>query len=319
MSAVLRRLHGLLSTMHGQQALVLYRVIAGCTILLQLLAALPERHYLFGPNGVYPPELVRETATFGLFSLASTPWTFDLIYFGAIAITVVWTLGHLLPLTTLLVLLAWRSMHDQLPGLSDGGDNLTQLVLIYALACNLGGASRDGWWSRRPAWAQQLRAMVHNTGLLAIWIQIGLVYFVAGLTKLQGEAWRNGTALYYALSTEKFTIPEVAELLFEFPVLLTLLAYVTVGFQVGFPFLVALNGRSRQAALVVAVGFHLGIATVMGLTSFGLFMIAADLTLLSDGEISRAIARFESVRLGLWARLGLDKQNPQTMTRKPTT
>ncbi|MEO0459948.1 MAG: HTTM domain-containing protein [Myxococcota bacterium] len=267
----------------GLRALELFRMFAGCTILFQFASALPARHFLLGPNGVYPIELAQKTALFGLYGLAESRFTFDLIYFGSMGIVVIWIAGRALPWSTLAVFVVWRSMHDRLPGLADGGDNLIQLLLIYGALCDLGGvAARYG-----PTWFVRARGVLHNFGLLAIWTQTCVVYLVAGTAKLQGEAWLNGTALYYALSTAEYTTPLLVGPLLESPVLLVLLAYLTMLFQIGFPFLVAAGERSRRAALVIAGSFHLGIVVVMGLTSFGLFMIAADSTFLSDREISR--------------------------------
>ncbi|MEM7156305.1 MAG: HTTM domain-containing protein [Myxococcota bacterium] len=283
----LRRLAELATTMHGQRALEIYRVVAGCTILFQFLSAYPQRHYLFGPDAVFPREVAQQTANFGLFTNIDSVVVFELAYHGSILVTLLWTLGVLLPVTTLLVLVAWRSLIDRIPGLGDGGDNLTQLLLCYALLCNLGGPGVRSWLRRAPQWLRDLRAIAHNTGLVAIWGQICVVYLIAGMSKIEGEAWRNGTALYYVLSTERFTIPEVAQLVLDSPLLMTVFAYVTVFFQLAFPFAVAFNRHARRVVLLLAVGFHVGIATVMGLTSFGLFMIAADLTFLSDDDAAR--------------------------------
>ncbi|MEX1366640.1 MAG: HTTM domain-containing protein [Nannocystaceae bacterium] len=298
MSEHLRRLHAAITTMHGQRALVLWRVITGCTILAQLLSALPQRHFLFGPHGVYPAELARNGGIFGLYSLVESDLGFELLFFGSIAATVVWTLGLLLPVSTLVVLVLWRSTFDRLPALGDGGDNLAHLLLIYALLTNLGGVHAQRWSARLPPWVQQLRAMVHNTGLVAMWIQVCILYFIAGAAKMHGEAWRNGTALYYALGTDEYSLPGLVDPLLDAPELLTVLAYATLVFQVGFPFMVLLNRHSRRLALVIALTFHLGIATVMGLVTFAFFMIAADLTLLTDDEVSRAWSRIRR----LWPR-----------------
>lgn len=314
MNALLQRWHRLLTTMHGQRALVLFRFVAGCTMLSQLLAALPERHFLFGPDGVYPPEAAADTAVFGLYSLANSAWSFEFIYFASIAVIVVWTMGLLLPFSTIAVLVCWVSMFDRLPGLADGGDNLTQLVLIYALLCNLGGPRSRGLLAKAPVWANELRAMLHNAGLVAIWVQVCIVYFVAGAAKMHGESWRNGTALYYALSTERFTLSGLVDPLLDSPTLLVAMAFVTVVFQLGFPFMVALNRRARMVALVLAMGFHVGIAVVMGLTSFAAFMVAADLTLLSDQEVSNAAAFVRRRWRGLRDRFG-NKTNPQQGNR----
>lgn len=312
MNAQLRRLHAWVTTMHGQRALVLWRVLTGCTILSQLLATLPQRHFLLGPNGVYPPDAARESAMFGVYSWVQTDFGFELLFFATMAATVVWTLGLLAPLSTVVVLVLWRSTIDRLPALGDGGDNLAHLLLIYALLCNLGGVKAERWCARLPQWARDIRAMLHNTGLIAMWMQVCIVYFIAGAAKLHGEAWRNGTALYYALSTEQFTLPGVVDPLLDAPALLTVLAYATIVFQVGFPFMVSLNRNARRLALLVALSFHLGIATVMGLTSFAFLMIAADLTFLTDDEVSTAAARMQR----LWRRVRGGVENQQQTTRK---
>ena len=295
MNERLHRLHRLLTTMQGQRALVLWRVVAGCTMLAQLLAALPQRHFLFGRHGVYPIEYATSTSVFGLYSMVDSPLGFELLFFGTIAAAVVWTLGLALPVSTVVVLVLWKSTFDRLPGLADGGDNLTHLMLIYALLTNLGGSRGERWLQRMPRWCRDIRAMVHNTGVAAMWIQVCIVYFIAGAAKLHGEAWRNGTALYYALGTSKYSMPGLVDPLLDAPVLLTLLAYATLVFQVGFPFLVALNPYSRRIALAIALSFHFGIATVMGLTTFAFFMIAADLTFLTDVEIEAASVRLRRV------------------------
>lgn len=289
------------------RGLELFRWVAGCTILYQFASGLAARHFLFGPNGVYPLELAQETALFGLYGLVQSRFAFDLVYFGSMAVVVAWVAGWAMPLSTLAVLIVWRSMHDRLPGLADGGDNLIQLLLMYGLLCHLGGRAARS----RPRWFVRARGVLHNFGLMAIWTQTCIVYLVAGTTKLQGEAWLNGTALYYALSTDEYTTPALVEPLLESPVLLTLLAYVTVLFQVGFPFLVAGGAHARRVALAMAASFHLGIVVVMGLTSFGLFMIAADLTFMSDRDISHLQARLSSGWSAVARRLRLYISRPR--------
>jgi hypothetical protein len=68
------------------------------------------------------------------------------------------------------------------------------------------------------------------------------------------------------------------------------LSYATVAFQVSFPFLVFLNRYTRNFAIACGLLFHLGIGLVMGLITFALFLIAADLALVGDAEY-RAIGR----------------------------
>jgi hypothetical protein len=85
--------------------------------------------------------------------------------------------------------------------------------------------------------------------------------------------WQSGTALYYVLRTGEFGWPGYAELIYLNVPLMVALTYLTVAFQVSFPFLFWLNRYTRLMALAVGCMFHLGIAAMMGLITFSLFMI----------------------------------------------
>lgn len=68
--------------------------------------------------------------------------------------------------------------------------------------------------------------------------------------------------------------------------------YFAVLFQLLFPLLVAIR-ETRLAALFLAVLFHMGIAILMGLTSFSIYMIATEAVLLSDSHYRRLGTRID--------------------------
>jgi hypothetical protein len=262
-----------------------FRIIAGVTLLYQLLAVYAQRGYLYGPDGVYPFDVfvanTDEGAGFSLYAWSSAPLYFELLYHATLVVAALWALGwRTRVLTPILWALNW-SLHARNPVLWDGGDNVVQLALIYAMAMDLSGGR-----TKQPG---PVASMFHNAGVLACALQICLVYGIAGLTKVQGETWQNGTALYYALRGGEFTWPGYSEWIFENGTLLTLLAYGTVAFQISFPFLLFL-GRPRLRLLILAVGlsFHLGIMSFMALVSFGAFMMAVDLMFVTDAEYATA-------------------------------
>lgn len=160
----------------------------------------------------------------------------------------------------------------RLPELNDGGDNVATLALLYMIGI-LPAAATAG--------AGSLRAWIHNLAVLAIVVQVCIVYFVAGFMKIQGESWHNGTALFLISQVEWFSLPSTREA-FTHPVIATAGAYSTMLFQVWFP--IALFSRFKLAFVAVAMGFHLGIAVTMGLITFSIVMAGADLSLLTDDE-----------------------------------
>ena len=269
----------------------LFRILGGTAILLEYLMNYAQRAYLFGPNGVFPFEsYVARHSGFPLYAFSQSTAYFELIYHLGIVIAFAWTLGIKTRWLTPLTLISWRALHDRNGMLWDGGDNLMGLLLIYACFVNVSahwsfdaGASKLETDAAASKW-RDASGILHNAALLAMAIQICLVYGIAGLTKVQGEVWRDGTALYFAFIDPEHGWPGVTEHLWKSGPLLTLLAYFTVAFQIGFTFLLFLNRWSRRCAVCIALSFHVGIALCMGLVTFGMFMMAADLALIEDAD-----------------------------------
>jgi hypothetical protein len=125
-------------------------------------------------------------------------------------------------------------------------------------------------------------------GVLAVALQMCLVYVTSGLYKVQRQLWQDGTALFYVMRVPEFSLPGVSEIVYNNDFLVLSGAYATVIFLVYFP-LGILVPRLRPWAAVTSMGFHISIAVFMGLTDFALTMVACDLILLSRG-ISEALA-----------------------------
>ncbi len=76
-------------------------------------------------------------------------------------------------------------------------------MFAYLLLTGLYGALKP---KPETLW-QRVLGIVHNLGLLAIVTQLCIVYMTAGLMKVQGEMWRDGTALYYILQVDEGVVP----------------------------------------------------------------------------------------------------------------
>lgn len=276
------------------------RSVYGLTTLALLVTSWPIRHLLFGPSGLLSKEDIkaqwRSPESWSVFDLAANTLTFDLIYVFFIFIAILTMLGVGGRLILLLNYIGTWSLFSQNPLIGDGGDNLMYICGIFLLFTDcfnrftiLKYHPRRMSVSRTlhlPCWAINI---VHNTGVLLIAVQICIVYFIAGTFKMQGEMWTNGTALYYVLRNPEYYIPGV-EFLFYFAAPSVIGAYLTVLSQVFFPFLVVFRG-TRVWAVIIMMTFHIGIATIMGLTSFALLMFACD-TIFVSGHLSKLVSRF---------------------------
>lgn len=103
-------------------------------------------------------------------------------------------------------------------------------------------------------------------------IQISIIYAYTGFEKLKGGTWWEGTALWSVLAN-----PQMVSYDFNFvryfPWAISLIGFVTIIFEIYFPAMMIWK-KSRYLWLITGVGFHFGIAAMMGLWPFSFLMIS---------------------------------------------
>ncbi len=280
--ALIELLDGFAEAPRHRRGALGFRVIVGLTLLGQLGLLLGQFELIFGAEAIV--EFRDFAADFGVthysyFALSpSLAW--QRIGYGlALAIVAAWLTGagarRFGPALTLLTWWAVHSVHSRCPTLWDGGDNLIEIILIYAIPIDL--------WQR--AALGRSRTVLHNLGVAACALQVCMLYLTAGLAKIPGEYWQNGTAFYYVLASREFGLTGLGPTIWGSRTLLALMTWAPVLLQLGFAW-IYLFGRAwpRRLIVALAIGFHLGILTLMGLGSFALFMIGVELLLLSDAD-----------------------------------
>jgi hypothetical protein len=204
--------------------------------------------------------------------------------------------------------LAWSLLH-RTPMLMTGGDSLLLLCLPWLLLTNTAAyLSADSGW-RRP-WAdwqpsaRPWRALIHNVGLLALLLQLATMYLFAGLHKLFGAPWLDGSATASVLRVERFTHPLLAPLIYEHELLGQALTFWTLLFELSAPILLWLPGW-RWLVAVQSVLFHGGIGLLMGLAFFALEATMLQLIVFPDASYYRLFERVRLAAMTWWpARLG---------------
>lgn len=251
-----------------------------------------DRQFLWGPHGVYPFErFTADSHVLNLFALSPSAFYVDALYLTGLVIALLFTIGYLTRLMTLLHWLMIWSLQTRNDFLGDGGDNIMRIVLLFLVFVNAGAvfsvdATRKP--SRVKATLRPMLAVFHNFGILAVILQLAFLYMSTGLYKVMGELWQNGTALYYILRVDEFSWPGVAEHIYRNPYLVVGATYGTVLFEVMFGPL--LLNRWTRLGVILPVGFlfHLGIGALMGLPTFAWSMLSLYPLLVSDGEYQTA-------------------------------
>ncbi|MEV4032278.1 HTTM domain-containing protein [Streptomyces umbrinus] len=325
---------GVLLTVLTERPVSLYaaavlRIGYGLLYLAFLLREFPHRDEIWGPGSPWTPELAGQlfdqTGWASILTLSDSRPYFEVCYVAALITSALFMLGWRTRVMSVLFAVVVASFHARAIFMTDGGDNLILLMAMYLVltACgrrwsldarrarlrasagtaknSAAGLDTGGLRHQLGTSRRTLTAVLHNCGMFVIAAQVCFLYGSAGLYKVQGGSWGNGTALHYVLNLDLFRPwPELSLLADEHDVLITIACYLTVLLQVAFPFV--LFGRLKYPVLTMLLGMHLGIAVLMGLPLFSGAMIVADAVFLPDGfyrslgQLFRRVGRSPHVR-----------------------
>jgi len=311
-------------------AAAVLRIGYGVLYLGYLLREFPHRDEIWGPGSPWTPGLARElfaqSGWFSLLTLSDSHLYFEALYATTIVVCALFVLGWRTRATAVVFAVVVASFHAKSLFMTDGGDNLILLMTLYMTllaggrrwsldarraarrAAAAAGTAPPGRTERTGARRQLAEArevlvtVVHNCGMLLVAAQVCVLYGAAGLYKVQGGSWGNGTALHYVLNLDLFRPwPALSQLVDSHQMMVAVTSYLTVLVQIAFPFV--LFGRLKYVVLTMLLGLHLGIALLMGLPLFSGAMIVADAVFLPD--------RFY-VAAARWCRRAL----PRTLARR---
>lgn len=318
--AFLGRRYRLVTTRRfGARGSAALRIGFGGIWVLFLLHEYPERDAAWGPDAAWSPALDHAYAATSHWPGWIAAWftsvadltraEFDWYYLATMAIGLVFTFGWHTRATSVLFMVTLLALENRAPMLTDGGDNVLILMSVYLIfaACGdhwssdarrrqrrvlrQGGADAasapvpavpGAWRVEFGAARRQCVTLLHNGAVLLMAAQMCVIYATAGLSKVQGQMWQNGSAMGYVLRLPWFQPwPGISHWLAGHTLMLTLIGYVTVLVQAGFPVIV-FSPRLKYPALVVLVLMHLSIAVLLGLPFFSVIMLIGDGIFLSD-------------------------------------
>jgi hypothetical protein len=267
------------------------RIGFSAIMIIFYLVNATRREFFWGPHGqlrwaTYITQ--HNLSLLSLFRYSGSSVFADGLFILSLLVAVAFMLGIVPRISSWAFLLTTFAMFDRNRFMEDGGDHLLVTLTVYLCLADTScffaliparGAIRNRWSQR----TMRAFTLVHNAAMFLISAQVALVYFWASFYKISGSTWRDGSALFYILSSDRYTLPVVANLLLSHPVILSALAYGTVLFQMAFAILMW-NRRIKLPLVMLMLVLHIGIAVVLGLVMFSLIMIVADLALLYDDD-----------------------------------
>jgi hypothetical protein len=131
-------------------------------------------------------------------------------------------------------------------------------------------------------WRKPILIDENQLKLFLIFIQLNLciVYATAGLSKLEGQTWSNGDAIWFAITQpqffSRFTMP-LLNFLSTYPLTVKFLTWGTLVLEISYAIFIWIK-NIRVAFFFAIIMMHLFIGVIMQLYLFSLIMIVFNLT-----------------------------------------
>jgi antimicrobial peptide system SdpB family protein len=178
--------------------------------------------------------------------------------------------------------------------LVDGGDHVNAVLTLLLIPVTVTDHRRWHWSpvaeTTSGSTGSRISPLVAFFSLKVIRIQVAAIYLHAAFAKCAVPEWQNGTALYYWFTDPTFGVtpwlePLILPLILH-PFSVALLTWGTILFE--FLLFAGLLAKKayRPLMLFVGIGFHMMIALIHGLVTFGLSMSGALLFYLGSPEKS---------------------------------
>lgn len=296
----------LVDAKHATYGLAVTRILLGLTAVGLLLANFSTRLYAFGSGSAWNGEAAEPISDFPriwVFSLfhriALDDVAFTAAYLVLLVLAVALTVGWRTRLVLPVFFLGWVGFIEMNDSLGDQGDNMYRMVLLAllfadpAMRWSVDARRRSrpvdpgrGWlrrkWAGEPLLPSWVSSTSHNLVLVTLTCHVCFVYASGALFKAGGTPWQQGYAIYNPLQTQRFgTWPALSDLLTAWTPAVTAVSWASIILQLCFP-LMLLQRFTRVIGLFGILGFHIGIAVLMGLPWFSLAMVAIDSIFIRD-------------------------------------
>lgn len=267
----------------------------------------PEEQEYFQEWGRNPRDVpVKGYPAFSVYFHVGDAGAIRAIHGGCLAIVLLFAVGFLTRITSVLSWLAVVGYAQRSPVSAFGVDAIASILLLYLMIGPSGAAlSVDRLLARGaevlragrrglpvPPWAPPTPTVSANVAVRLIQVHLCIIYLCAGVAKFMGAMWWDHTVMWHVLVNPEChpyairpSIDMVRVLVRQRPLcegLMTGATLFTLFTEIGFPFLVW-RRPMRRVMLSCALAMHVGIGAFMGLYSFGALMACMNLAFLDRG------------------------------------
>ncbi|MGN7757592.1 MULTISPECIES: HTTM domain-containing protein [Chryseobacterium] len=255
------------------------RFLIGFLIFKDFIVYFINRKYLFGNGGIVSYETYTDIIRFFKLNWLYIDFTKSnnvmIFCFLGIIFGFLFMLGILQRLSVLILFFLLFIFKIRNLYLLDGADNVISVILPFFLFIETYSFSNkyEAFKNKTYKKTSKYSNILSLYFSYAIMIQICIIYFFAGLHKLQGGMWREGTALYYILNSDDFSPTKFNSFFTNSIFMVKLSTWFTIIFQLLFPIFIFIK-KTRFITILIGIILHIGIFFLMKIDNFSLVMIS---------------------------------------------
>jgi hypothetical protein len=277
----------------------LIRLLAGWMLFYTHLVWSRDLEAFFGPAAWLSLDAIdpRSYAPSYLYYVQSPAvlWT---LHVAALVALAMFALGLFSRITSVLAFIITISYANRTPAALFGLDVINAMLALYLMLGPSGACySLDRLIARWRAGREippPRPSIAANIAVRLIQLHMCIVYLFAGLAKLQGMTWWNGTAMWLTVANLEYQSIDMTWLA-TWPLVLNLLTHVTVVWEVSYAALVWPR-LTRPIVVALAIPLHLGIACFLGMITFGLVMLIGNLAFVPPRIVRAVLSRSDEHR-----------------------
>jgi predicted DCC family thiol-disulfide oxidoreductase YuxK len=277
--------------------LELARMGIGAALLLHYALATPFLFVFWGETGWMPSDLVlkdHDPWIQSVFFYFTAPWQWVAFHAVFLLCCAALMVGWRTSWVKWVVLIGQISYDYRNPILPYGVDKILASLLFIMCVAPIGRAmSLDRVRAVRAAKLENLEAALPPysspwagacTRLMQI--QMAVLFFYSAISKLRGDDWWSGDAVWIVFTTGEHYNPLVLNVLASQYWLVNVATYGTILIEIAYPFLIW-QRPTRPYLLAAAIFLHLQFAILMGLFYFSFVMVMGQMSFVRPEWLTR--------------------------------
>lgn len=244
------------------RALSLMRIAVGLVLMTDLMVRSLSINVFFTDEGVLPVSILKQYSWnpyyFSFHALSGELWWQVVLFIlNAIAIFLL-IIGYRARVFTFICWAFLTSLQTRNPFISQGGDDLMRLILLWGIFLPWG----ERYSVNKSSHISTSYFSLANVGYIFL---VASVYYFSALLKTSPEWRTEGTAIYYALSLDQLRMP-LGTYLYQFPQVMKVLTFIVFYIELIAPFFLVLPFMPwwvRFTGVVSLFLLHLGIVSTL--------------------------------------------------------